>query len=45
MQLCLVLEVEQTQILLVEDDPLNVEMFQLALNNYNFVNQIVTSNS
>lgn len=34
-QLCLVLEVEPTRILLVEDDPLNVEMFQLALNNYN----------
>lgn len=34
-QLCLVLEVEQTRILLVEEEPLNVEMLQLALNNYN----------
>lgn len=34
------MEVEPSRILLVEDDPLNVELFQLALNNYNFVNQI-----
>lgn len=34
------MEVEPTQILLVEDDPLNVELFQIALNNCNCVNQI-----
>jgi len=33
-------EVESTQILLVEDDPLNVELFQIALSNFNCVNQI-----
>jgi CheY-like chemotaxis protein len=33
-------EVEPSRILLVEDEPLNVELFQLALENYNFVNQI-----
>ena len=34
------MEVEPARILLVEDDPLNVELLQLALNNYNFTNQI-----
>lgn len=34
------MDVEPAKILLVEDDPLNVELLQLALNNYNFVNQI-----
>lgn len=34
------MEIEPARILLVEDDPLNVELLQLALNNYNFVNQI-----
>lgn len=34
------MEVEPARILLVEDEPLNVELLQLALNNYNFVNQI-----
>ncbi|MUL39052.1 response regulator [Gloeocapsopsis dulcis] len=34
------MEVEPSRILLVEDDPLNVELFQLALESYNFVNQI-----
>ena len=34
------MEVEPSRILVVEDDPLNVELFQLALDNYNFVNQI-----
>lgn len=34
------MEVEPSRILVVEDDPLNVELLQLALNNYNFVNQI-----
>jgi len=33
-------EVEPSRILLVEDEPLNVELFQLALENYHFVNQI-----
>ncbi|WP_346292701.1 response regulator [Sphaerothrix gracilis] len=31
---------EPTKILLVEDDPNDVELIQLALNEYNFVNQI-----
>ena len=34
------MEVEPARILLVEDDPLNVELLQMALNNYNFANQI-----
>ncbi len=34
------MEVEPARILLVEDEPLNIELLQLALNNYNFVNQI-----
>lgn len=34
------MDVEPAKILLIEDDPLNVELLQLALNNYNFVNQI-----
>ena len=34
------MEVEPARILLVEDEPLNVELLQLALNNYNFLNQI-----
>lgn len=34
------MEVEPSRILLVEDDPLNVELFQIAFNNYNCVNQI-----
>lgn len=34
------MEVEPSRILVVEDDPLNVELFQVALDNYNFVNQI-----
>lgn len=32
--------IEPTHILLVEDDPNDVELIQLALNNYNFVNQM-----
>jgi len=31
---------EPTQILLVEDDPNDVELIQIALDNYNFVNKI-----
>ncbi|MFM7602212.1 MAG: response regulator [Pseudanabaena sp.] len=31
---------ESTQILLIEDDPNDVELVQIALDNYNFVNQI-----
>ena len=31
---------EPTQILLVEDDPNDVELIQIALDSYNFVNQI-----
>jgi two-component system, response regulator len=31
---------ETTEILLVEDDPNDVELIQLALDSYNFVNQI-----
>jgi len=31
---------EPTQILLIEDDPNDVELVQIALDNYNFVNQI-----
>lgn len=34
------MEVDPARILLVEDEPLNVELLQLALNNYNFLNQI-----
>lgn len=34
------MEVEPSRILLVEDEPLNVELFQLALENFNFINQI-----
>lgn len=34
------MEVDPARILLVEDEPLNVELLQLALNNYNFTNQI-----
>lgn len=34
------MEVEPAHILLVENDPLNVELLQMALSNYNFVNQI-----
>ena len=34
------MEVEPARILLVEDEPLNVELLQIALNNYNFANQI-----
>jgi two-component system response regulator len=33
-------QIEPTRILLVEDDPNDVELIQLALNSYNFVNQI-----
>lgn len=36
----MLLEVEPTRILIVEDDPQDVELFQLAVNDYNFVNQI-----
>lgn len=32
--------VDPTRILLVEDDPNDVELIQLALENYNFVNQL-----
>lgn len=32
--------VEPTPILLVEDDPNDIELIQLALENYNFVNQL-----
>ncbi len=35
-----ILNVEPTRILLVEDDPNDVELVQLALSNVNFVNQI-----
>lgn len=34
------MEVEPARILLVEDDPLNVELLQLALDRYNFVNSM-----
>lgn len=34
------MEVEPARILLVEDDPLNVELLQLSLSQCNFVNQI-----
>lgn len=34
------LNVEPTRILLVEDDPNDVELIQLALSSYNLVNQI-----
>ena len=34
------MQIEPTRILLVEDDPNDVELIQLALNSYNFVNQI-----
>lgn len=34
------MKVEPTRILLVEDDPNDVELIQLALDTYNFVNQI-----
>lgn len=34
------MEVEPSRILLVEDEPLNIELFQLALESFNFVNQI-----
>ncbi len=34
------MEIEPTRILLVEDDPNDVELIQLALESYNFVNQI-----
>ena len=33
-------QIEPTRILLVEDDPNDVELIQLALDSYNFVNQI-----
>jgi CheY-like chemotaxis protein len=35
-----VLNVEPTRILLVEDDPNDVELIRLALSNYSFINQI-----
>jgi len=35
-----VVEVSPARILLVEDEPLNVELLQLALDCYNFLNQI-----
>jgi len=31
---------QSTQILLIEDDPNDVELIQIALDNYNFVNKI-----
>lgn len=34
------MEVEPARILVVEDDPLNVELLQLALDRYNFVNLV-----
>ncbi len=34
------MEIEPTRILLVEDDPHDVELIQLALDSYNFVHQI-----
>ncbi len=34
------MQVEPTRILLVEDDPLNVELLELTLDSYNFVNQM-----
>lgn len=34
------MNVEPTKILLVEDDPNDIELIQLALENHNFVNQI-----
>lgn len=34
------MQLDQTRILLVEDDPNDVELIQLALDSYNFVNQI-----
>ncbi|PPS42201.1 response regulator [Chroococcidiopsis sp. TS-821] len=34
------MEVEPSRILLVEDDPLNIELLRLALDSFNFANQI-----
>ncbi|HIK56774.1 MAG TPA: response regulator [Synechococcales cyanobacterium M55_K2018_004] len=34
------MNLDPTRILLVEDDPNDIELFQLALDGYNFVNQI-----
>lgn len=34
------MEVEPARILLIENEPLNVELLQMAFNNYNFINQI-----
>ncbi len=34
------MEIEPTRILLVEDDPHDVELIQLAFDSYNFVNQL-----
>ena len=34
------MEVEPTRILLVEDDPNDVELIQLSFENYNFINQM-----
>lgn len=34
------MDLQPTKILLVEDDPNDVELIQLSLNSYNFVNQI-----
>lgn len=36
----MILDVEPAQILLVEDDPHDVELIQLALDSYNFVNRM-----
>lgn len=39
-QITTIVNTNPTRILLIEDDPNDVELIQLALENYNFVNQI-----
>lgn len=36
----MLVQIEPTRILLVEDDPNDVELIQMALDSYNFINQI-----
>ncbi len=38
------MNIDPTRILLVEDDPNDVELIQLALENYNFINQLDVAN-
>jgi CheY-like chemotaxis protein len=37
-------QIDETRILLVEDDPYDVELIQMAFEDYNFVNQIDVAN-